>query len=94
MDGRGGAVQGDGDGVNLLSGQRVGQSDHREDLPRLRVPTLVVQSTGDLVVPMSVGEYMAKKIPHAEYLAIEASGHFPHASAPEATSQAIRSFFG
>ncbi|EYF00932.1 alpha/beta fold hydrolase [Chondromyces apiculatus] len=70
------------------------ESDHREDLPRLRVPTLIVQSTGDLVVPMSVGEYMAKKIPCAEYLAIEASGHFPHASAPEATSQAIRSFFG
>ncbi|EYF00933.1 alpha/beta fold hydrolase [Chondromyces apiculatus] len=69
-------------------------SDHREDLPRLRVPTLIVQSRDDLVVPMSVGEYMAKKIPYAQYLAIEASGHLPQITAPEASTQAIRSFFG
>ncbi|WP_245678293.1 alpha/beta fold hydrolase [Chondromyces crocatus] len=70
------------------------ESDHREDLPRLTVPTLVVQSTGDLAVPQHVGRYMAERIPHSTYRTVEASGHFPHISAPEATTQLIHSYLG
>lgn len=69
------------------------ESDHRPDLPRLGVPTRIVQADRDLAVPMEVCHYMARTIPRADHVVIEASGHFPHVSAPEATTQAILSYF-
>ena len=70
------------------------ESDHRADLPRLTVPTMVVQANRDLAVPEEVGRYLAIHIPRAEYQVINAVGHFPHVSAPEETNRAISSYFG
>jgi len=69
------------------------ESDHRPDLPRLGVPTRIVQADRDLAVPMEVCHYMARTIPRADYVVIQASGHFPHVSAPEATIEAMLSYF-
>jgi len=68
------------------------QSDHRADLPHLHVPTLIVQSTEDVAVPEVVGEYLAAKIPNAKLKVVNARGHFPHLSAPDAVTDAICSF--
>jgi sigma-B regulation protein RsbQ len=68
------------------------QSDHRQDLPRLKVPTLIVQSTEDIAVPMAVGEYLARHIPSATLKVVDAKGHFPHLSAPQAVTEAIRDY--
>ncbi len=68
------------------------QSDHRADLSKLQVPTLIVQSTEDVAVPMQVGEYLARHIPHAQLQVVAARGHLPHVSAPEAVTAAIRGF--
>lgn len=70
------------------------ESDHRPDLPRLEVPAMIVQADRDLAVPEEVGKYMARRIPRGDYMLIEATGHLPHVSAPEATTRAIRSYFG
>ncbi len=67
-------------------------SDHRADLPRVKKPTLIIQSKSDIAVPLEVGEYMAMHIPHAELSVMDTQGHFPHISAPQAVLEAIHSF--
>jgi sigma-B regulation protein RsbQ len=67
------------------------QSDHRTDLPKLTVPTFILQSSDDIAVPMQVGQYMAAKIPKSQYIPIDATGHLPHLSAPDRVSRAIAS---
>jgi sigma-B regulation protein RsbQ len=67
-------------------------SDNRADLPRVAVPTLVLQCTDDVIAPVAVGEYVADAIPDARLVMLEATGHCPHLSAPEATTAAIAAF--
>ena len=67
------------------------QSDHRADLPKLTVPTFILQSSNDIAVPMQVGQYMAARIPKSQYIPIDATGHLPHLSAPDTVSRAIAS---
>ncbi|MDC0747287.1 alpha/beta fold hydrolase [Polyangium mundeleinium] len=68
------------------------ESDHRKDLPKLTLPTLVLQSQADVAVPMSVGTYLTNHIPRAELQVLDATGHMPHWSAPEQVTRAIQSF--
>jgi sigma-B regulation protein RsbQ len=67
-------------------------SDHRADLPRLRTPTLILQSTEDLIAPQSVGEYMHQALPDSVLELIRNVGHCPHLSAPCASMSAIDRF--
>jgi sigma-B regulation protein RsbQ len=78
--------------IALAVARIIFQSDHRADLGKLTVPTLVVQSMSDAAVPMAVGEYLASHIPNAELLVLDATGHLPHLSAPDAVTAAIRAF--
>jgi sigma-B regulation protein RsbQ len=67
-------------------------SDNRADLPRLRVPALVIQSGVDAIAPPHVGEFVARAIPTSRYRLIETVGHCAHMSHPEATIAAIRDY--
>lgn len=67
------------------------QSDHRAELPRLTVPTVILQASDDIAVPPEVGQYMADKIPFSKLLNIDAKGHLPHISAPDVVTSAIAS---
>lgn len=67
-------------------------SDHRADLPRMTRPTLVVQTHQDIAVPLEVGAYLARHLPHAELKIIDSEGHLPHMSAPSLVLDAIRAF--
>ena len=67
-------------------------SDHRDVLPRLRVPTLVVQSMVDAIAPPEVGRYVADQLPRGELVMLDTVGHCVHLSAPDRTVEAIRSF--
>lgn len=68
------------------------QSDHRQDLSKLTLPTLIVQPNRDPAVPVPVGQHLATHIPHAELRVIDTQGHHPHMSAPEAVLQAVLPF--
>lgn len=68
------------------------QSDHRDDLPRLTVPTLIIQANEDVAVPVEVGRYMASKIRSSKLAHINARGHLPHMSAPDEVTRAIQAF--
>ena len=67
-------------------------SDCRAALPRVSVPTLVVQSRHDVIAPLAVGQFVADAIPGATLAVLDSTGHCPHLSAPEETVRAIRGF--
>ncbi|MEV6306733.1 alpha/beta hydrolase [Actinoplanes sp. NPDC051861] len=67
-------------------------SDNRADLPRSRVPSLILQCSDDVIAPTVVGEYVHKHTPGSTFLALNATGHCPNLSAPEETVDAIKSW--
>ncbi|WP_189336229.1 alpha/beta fold hydrolase [Actinoplanes ianthinogenes] len=67
-------------------------SDNREDLPRMRVPSLVLQCSDDVIAPTVVGEYVHKHTPQSTFIALNATGHCPNLSAPEETVDAIKTW--
>ncbi|MFF0112644.1 alpha/beta fold hydrolase [Streptomyces prasinus] len=67
-------------------------SDSRDDLKTVRVPTLVLECTQDVIAPREVGAFVHRAIPGSALVTLDATGHCPHLSAPEATNQAITAF--
>jgi sigma-B regulation protein RsbQ len=67
-------------------------SDNRSDLADVATPSLVLQCTRDIIAPVEVGEYVRSHLPDAELVMLDATGHCPNLSAPEATTAAIRGF--
>jgi sigma-B regulation protein RsbQ len=67
-------------------------SDNRADLARVTTPTLVLQCTDDAIAPIEVGQYVADMMPNAELVMLDATGHCPNLSAPEATIAAMTRF--
>jgi sigma-B regulation protein RsbQ len=69
-------------------------SDNRADLPRVPVPTLVLQCSSDVIAPDGVGDYVHRHLPDSRLVRLKATGHCPNLSAPEETTAAIRAFLG
>lgn len=67
-------------------------SDSRDDLKSVRVPTLVLECTQDVIAPREVGAFVHQAVPGSKLVTLDATGHCPHLSAPEATNQAITEF--
>jgi sigma-B regulation protein RsbQ len=67
-------------------------SDNRADLAAVATPTLVLQCSSDVIAPVAVGEYVRDAMPAASLVMLDATGHCPNLSAPEATAAAIANF--
>jgi sigma-B regulation protein RsbQ len=67
-------------------------SDNRADLPKVTVPTLVVETAHDAIAPREVGAYVHAAVTGSRLVTLDAVGHCPQLSAPEATAEAIASF--
>jgi sigma-B regulation protein RsbQ len=67
-------------------------ADNRADLPKLKTPALIVQSSDDFIAPMVVGEYLRDRLPNAMLRVVENIGHCPHLSAPCASAIAMDEF--
>jgi sigma-B regulation protein RsbQ len=67
-------------------------ADNRDDLPRVMVPSLILQCSEDMIAPEAVGEYLHQHIPHSTFRQLAATGHCPHMSHPEETIQAIEEY--
>lgn len=67
-------------------------SDNRQDIAGLATPTLILQSTDDLIAPVSVGHYMHAALPNSTLSLVSNIGHCPHMSAPGACSEAMDVF--
>ena len=70
------------------------RSDNRADLPRVPVPTLVLQCSDDAIAPREVGAYVHESVPDSTLVVLDAVGHCPNLSAPEQTVDAIATFLG
>lgn len=67
-------------------------SDNREDLAGLQTRALVLQCKEDVIAPISVGEYVHDKLPNSKLVILDATGHCPNLSAPDAVVGAIKDF--
>jgi len=67
-------------------------SDNRADLAKVRVPTLILQSSDDFIAPLAVGEYIHRSLPGSTLTIIENVGHCPHLSEPHASIDAMNAF--
>lgn len=67
-------------------------SDNRSDLPKLKVPSLILQCSDDLIAPESVGQYLHQHLPGSTLRILKATGHCPHLSAPAETIEAMQAF--
>ena len=67
-------------------------SDNRSDLASVKIPTLVLQCSEDVIAPVAVGEYVHRQIPNSKLVILKATGHCPNLSAPEEVIEAMRGF--
>jgi len=67
-------------------------SDNREDISGLDTPTLILQSSDDLIAPLEVGRYMHATLPNSVFHLVDNVGHCPHMSAPAACAEAMDDF--
>jgi sigma-B regulation protein RsbQ len=67
-------------------------ADNRDDLAAVRVPSLVLQCSDDMIAPDAVGEYVHERLAGSTLRRMKATGHCPHMSHPEETIEAIREY--
>ena len=67
-------------------------SDNRADLGEVKVPTLILQCSNDVIAPDLVGRYVHERIAGSTFVQLRATGHCPNLSAPEETADAIAAF--
>ena len=67
-------------------------TDVRDVLPTIRVPTLVVHRVGDRVTPVGGGRHIAKQIPGAKYVELAGVDHFPWAGNSDAVLDEVEEF--
>ncbi|KQX03040.1 sigma factor sigB regulation protein rsbQ [Ensifer sp. Root423] len=67
-------------------------SDNREDLQGLQARALVLQCKEDVIAPVGVGEYVHEQLSNSKLVILDATGHCPNLSAPDAVIKAIREF--
>jgi len=59
-------------------------------LPEIRVPTVVISGTWDVVVPVSVAASVAAAVPGSELVTVARTGHFVPRDAPGVVVRAVR----
>ena len=67
-------------------------ADNRDDLARVRIPSLIMQCSEDAIAPVEVGSYLHRTLPQSTLRMMKATGHCPHVSHPEETVEAITSY--
>lgn len=67
-------------------------SDNRDDLPRVPVPSLIMQCAQDIIAPLEVGRYLHRHLPDSTLHYLRATGHCPHLSHPGETTDVIRQY--
>jgi sigma-B regulation protein RsbQ len=67
-------------------------SDNREDLPKVKTPSLIMQCSEDVIAPLEVGSYLKRHLPQTVLRVLNATGHCPHMSHPEETIEVIKQY--
>jgi sigma-B regulation protein RsbQ len=69
-------------------------TDEREIIRKVKVPSLILQCSNDVIAPLEVGEYMHRNMPASTLVVLRATGHCPNLSAPDETIKAIKDYLG
>lgn len=67
-------------------------SDNRRDLPKVTIPSLILQCAEDAIAPAEVGQYVHQHLPQSTLKFMEATGHCPHMSHPKETIHLIQDY--
>lgn len=68
------------------------REDYTQDLPMIRVPTLLIYGEHDIVTPPTVGQQMAGLLPNPTFVTIRGAGHLAPMEQPHDLNTAIRRF--
>lgn len=75
----------------------IGMSERRDstpDLGTIDVPSLVITSSADSLIPPDVTTQMTEHLPEADLIVIPDAGHLSNLEAPEAFNDALLAFLG
>ena len=61
-------------------------------LPSIKLPTLILHGSRDVITPVASAERLAKLLPNAQLHIIEGAGHVPIVTRPAQVAQAIDAF--
>jgi sigma-B regulation protein RsbQ len=67
-------------------------SDNREDLPKSKVPSVILQCADDVIAPEAVGKYINENTPLSMLYYMRATGHCPHVSHPVETVNLVKKY--
>ncbi|MCP3794040.1 MULTISPECIES: alpha/beta fold hydrolase [Paenibacillus] len=67
-------------------------SDYRKELGKVVVPSLILQCSDDVIVPMEAGAYIHQQMKESEFRLMDATGHCPHVSHPDETITLISEY--
>ncbi|WP_111768646.1 alpha/beta fold hydrolase [Nakamurella deserti] len=67
-------------------------SDARRLLDQVSVPSLILQTSDDILAPVEVGLYVHRHLRGSAFVQLEATGHCPHVSAPDETARAVLAY--
>ena len=65
-------------------------SDVRHRLAEVPTPSRILQSSGDIICPPHIGDYLAARLPQSELVRLDSAGHFVHLTEPDLISAEIR----
>lgn len=68
--------------------------DNRADLPKSKVPSLIMQCSDDAIAPLAVGDFLHRQLPLSTLVVMKATGHCPHLSHPAETIEVISDYLG
>ncbi len=69
-------------------------SDNRGDLEKLKIPSLILQCSEDIIAPLEVGNFLHGHLSNSTLKVMKATGHCPHMSEPEETILLIKDYLG
>ena len=67
-------------------------ADNRADLAAVRVPSLILQCSEDMIAPNVVGDYLSRELWGSTLSTLNATGHCPHMSHPDETIAVMREY--
>lgn len=70
----------------------INDHDASDVLPKIKVPTLIIAGTKDIMTPSKVAEEMAEKIPHAELLILNHGSHYSLLEFPDIITKRLEQY--
>lgn len=75
--------------ITLAVAQTIFESDLRDILPSIALPTTIIHTRADIAAPPSIAAYFRTHLPGVRSIQIDTDGHLPHLSASDLVAQAL-----